>query len=474
MAHGRPARPDLMVRTLFQGEDAPVIWEPETVEATRLRQFTGACGQVVESFPAGGVRCLVIGLGERTSFSARAFRKAMAKAVRRLADTRCSSILWDIEESPENSILGQIAGECLGLAAWNFAVFRSPDPESMLVDVVVGSEDEAFDRGLQRGTALAVSVNWARSMAATPPNVATPNWMATQAETLAQLGLSFRKIEGAGLEAESMAGLINVGKASENPPCFIRVEYRPEGATGDPLVLLGKTITYDSGGLAIKPREGMKGMKGDKAGGCAVLGAMHAIATVIKPDFPVVGLLVAAENSISANAFRMDDVITFRNGLKVEVTNTDAEGRLVLADGLCWACDVESPRAIIDLATLTGGVVVALGSVFAGLFGNDETLNRALVACGEATGERVWRLPLDDEYRDVLKSEIADLVNSAASRGAHPVMGATFMSHFVKDGVPWSHIDIAGVSKSDSDKGPFVSGPTGFGVRLLADYVSRL
>ncbi|TVQ32313.1 MAG: hypothetical protein EA376_06610 [Phycisphaeraceae bacterium] len=213
----------------------------------------------------------------------------------------------------------------------------------------------------------------------------------------------------------------------------------------------------------------MRGMKGDKDGGCAVLGAMHAIATVIKPSRPVVALLAAAENSVSDVAYRPDDVMKFRNGVTVEVTNTDAEGRLVLADALCWAHDKENPEFIVDMATLTGGVVVALGNVCAGMWCEDDALRGRIECSAEGSGERVWRLPLHQEYRDMMKSTVADVLNSNPNRRAHPIQGAAFLSYFTTGQIPWAHIDIAGVHNADSDSGPYVGNkPTGFGVRLLA------
>jgi len=451
-------------------------WELEVLDAVRRPEFKGENGQLVEAFPQNGPRCLVVGLGEKSKLTADTFRKAMASVGRRISACRVSSVHLDFGVVVDQQVFGRAAGETLGMLAWNFTEFKgSGSEDTSFVDLEVCSLDEEFDKGLEWGLALAESINLARTLAATPPNIATPGWMAGQAGRLESLGVGSTVYRGHELEKERMEGLINVGKASVNEPCLIRMEYRPLSMSDQqPVVLLGKTITYDTGGLAIKTREGMRGMKGDKAGGCAVLAAMHAIATVIKPNFPVVGLLVAAENSISDRAFRNDDVLTFRNGVTVEVTNTDAEGRLVLADGLCWACDNENPRCIVDLATLTGGVVVALGNVFAGLFSNDDSLATALSDAGEATGEKAWRLPLHSDYRDMMKSEVADLVNSASNRGAHPVAGAIFLSHFVREGVPWAHIDIAGVSNSDKNSGPFVVGPTGYGVRLLAAFLEGL
>src|SRR5690606_30780310 len=183
--------------------------------------------------------------------------------------------------------------------------------------------------------------------------------------------------------------------------------------------------------------------------------------------------LAAAENSISDEAYRPDDILRFRNGVTVEVTNTDAEGRLVLADALSWACEKENPACIIDLATLTGGVVTALGSTFAGLWCEDDALRGRLEAAMGASGERWWRLPMDKEYRDMMKSPVADIVNSNPNRKAHPIQGAAFLSYFVDEKIPWAHVDIAGVHATDGDNGCFVKGPTGWGVRLLAEFVDR-
>jgi leucyl aminopeptidase len=232
-------------------------------------------------------------------------------------------------------------------------------------------------------------------------------------------------------------------------------------------------MTYDSGGLSLKINNGMRGMKRDKDGGCAVIGAMHAVATEIRPDRPVVALLAVAENSVSDNAYRPDDIITYRNGVTVEVTNTDAEGRLVLADALCWACELEDPEFIVDLATLTGGVVTALGSTYCGMFCDDDALRERVEDAAAACDERVWRLPHHQEYNDMMKSSVADIVNSNPNRKAHPIQGAAFLSYFVKKEIPWCHLDIAGVHAVESTTGPFLVGPTGWGVRLLANLLAE-
>jgi len=453
--------------------------------ALKRGECTGDPGAMCEAFPAKGdpaPRVIVVGLGEEASFTLETLRQSVAAAARRLATTRDASVELDLagpidKAGVEPVDAGRAMGEVFGLLGFRFEEFRGslaegrPGPPKIRLRIGHGDAH----KGLMEGVNLAESVNVARRCGATPPNVATPEWMARQAREIAK-GATHVKvtvIKGEALERERLNGIRTVGRASANPPCLVRIAYTPSsqrGAKRKPVVLLGKTITYDTGGLSLKTGGGMRGMKGDKDGGCNVLGAMHAIANVIKPDRPVIGLLAAAENSVSDDAYRPDDVLTFRNGVTVEVTNTDAEGRLVLADGLCWACDKEKPEYIVDMATLTGGVVVALGSTFAGMWCDDDDLRQRVEQAAERTGERVWRLPLHQEYRDMMKSSVADIINSSPQRKAHPIQGAAFLSHFVTNGTAWCHLDIAGVHSADSDNGPYVKdAPTGFGVRLLAD-----
>jgi len=459
--------------------------------AASQKDATGDAGAVVSTFcPDGPERVVVVGLGPRERFEPGVLRTAAAAVGRFAAGAKVDRLalaleyaLNTLEGAGDGSFLaacGRQFGEGLGLVSWNYDDLRGKaTPDAERFELAVRADDKAFAEGIEVGLGYAAGANLARTLSQTPPNVATPDWIAAECQSLAdETGMSCGVIRGNGLEDERLTGLINVGKASENAPCLVRLEYTPEGEDADPdakpIVLIGKTMTYDSGGLSIKVGGGMRGMKRDKDGGCGVIGAMQAIATVVKPNFRVVALLSCAENSISDEAYRPDDVVTFRNGVTVEVTNTDAEGRLVMADALCWACDVENPRCIIDMATLTGGVVVALGSAFAGLWCEDDELRSTLEAAGTHTGERVWRLPHDAQYNEMMRSPIADIVNSAPVREAHPIQGAAFLSYFCEDGVPWAHIDIAGTHSTDKDKGPFIAGPTGFGARLVAEAVRRM
>lgn len=451
--------------------------------AVRRGECTGEPGRICEAFPPGGKparRVLIVGLGRKDAFAAGSLRSIAASVGRRLAATKDGSVSIELsgalgQARVKPAEAGQAFGEGMGLLAFRFEGFKGagsgPRPKRERLDL--HASDRAFSGGMERGLGLAASANISRTLSSTPPNVAVPLWMAEQAKRMAR-GIPTLRVgvmQGPALVRERMQGLINVGKASENKPCMIRIEYRPARAakSARPAVLVGKTMTYDTGGLSLKINNGMRGMKGDKDGGCAVIGAMHAIATVIKPKRPVVALLASAENSVSDNAYRPDDIITFRNGVTCEVTNTDAEGRLVLADALCWACERENPEFIVDIATLTGGVVTALGSTYAGMWCDDARLRARVERASDAAGERLWRLPHHQEYRDMMKSSVADIQNSNPNRKAHPIQGAAFLSYFVDEKIPWCHLDIAGVHVTEGDNGPFAKDtPTGFGARLMA------
>ena len=407
---------DVVVIGKYEDLELASIEHPTAQAASRRQEFHGKLGELVEAFPDDNTpRILIVGLGEREALTMDGFRKAAAAVCRRLSAICADQVEIRIGGLDDPAMMGRAFGEAAGYLAWPPNDFRgsASEPDERR-NLTLYAHDEEFRRGLVYGLALAESSNIARKLAFTPPSIATPLWMAEFARNLASdTGLSIEVIEGEKLIEEGLNGLINVGQASINPPCLIRLSYQPEGSVEQkPVVLIGKTVTYDTGGLTLKTKTGMPGMKGDKAGGCAVLGAMHAIATLIKPPFPVVALLPAAENCVSSNAYRPDDVITYRNGVTVEVTNTDAEGRLVLADALCWAFEKENPAFVVDIATLTGGVVTALGGVYAGTFCTDEALWADLTEASAVSGEKLWRLPLHPEYRRLMKSEIADLVNS--------------------------------------------------------------
>jgi leucyl aminopeptidase len=426
---------------------------------------------------------VILGLGKKADLNARAARSAGARLVRGLERMKLAKVriafggAFDARQARE---LGQAFGEGMGLANWRVDMFdgkatqRAPRAGTLAIDAGEGAFADGFARGLE----VATSVNEARRIAATPPNICTPTWFAGEARKLAKAaGLSFRLISFNDAKKLGMGGIVAVGQGSDEKSLIAILEYKPKRvsakARGKTLALVGKTLTYDTGGYSLKVNNGMKGMKYDKCGGAAVFGAMHAIAHAKLP-LHVVALFPAAENMVSSNAYRPDDIITMYNGTTVEVTNTDAEGRLVLADAISYGCEKYKPTAMVELSTLTGGVVTALGSWSAGYFCDDAGLRDAIESSSERTGEKVWRLPLWKEHKDHMKSQHADIINSNPSRLAHPIQGAAFLDFFVDKGVPFAHIDIAGVANSEAAGDLCVAGPTGYGVRLLVDLVEGM
>jgi leucyl aminopeptidase len=485
-----PAHPHISVCLLFSDKtlqhcDQRLDAKHQRVISTAVKRadVKGETGELTVIQSGDGSLLALLGLGKRKEFGSEKVRTAFGKLMKGLRKLDAPDLLISVPEDMLASThaldFGRAIGEGLGLANWKFESYKkksSDESSSQELSVSFAGSDaaEKLARGCSHGLSLSESTNFARQLAATPPNIATTNYIAEQAQELAAAcgNLKCSVIKGAALKKYKLVGLENVGKASEHPPCMIELSYTPKGKFTKTMLLVGKTICYDTGGLSIKTREGMHGMKYDKCGGMAVLGAMHAVSR-INPNFRVIGLLPTAENSISDNAMRVDDIITYPNGVSVEVTNTDAEGRLVLADGLIYGCRTYHPDAVIDLATLTGGVVVGLGKTFAGYWCEDEELRTSLEAASSQTGERVWRLPMHDDYKEMMKAKQADLWNSAPTRDAHPIQGAAFLSSFIDAKIPWVHLDIAGVADIDRDKAPYCAGPTGFGVRLLASLIEQ-
>ena len=448
--------------------------------AEAMRTFKGELGETVT---LGHI--MLLGAGRRADLTMVAARTLGAKVVRAL--DRVGATAARIESSASLAAdrgrrfdAGQALGEGLAIANWRVDAFdgTATKRESRRARVTVDADDREFADGITRGLSIGASVNEARRIAATPPNICTPDWVAAQCRTLARThGMRCSVIGYPKAKSLGMGGLTAVGRGSAHKPCLISLEHRPRSlaraARGKHLVLVGKTITYDTGGYSLKVNNGMKGMKYDKCGGAAVIGAMHAIAS-LKLPLRVTALLPAAENMVSDDSYRPDDIITMHNGVTVEVTNTDAEGRLVLADALSWACQQLAPTAIVDMATLTGGVVTALGKFSAGYFCTDEALRSRMEEAASATAEKVWQLPLWPEHREYMRAQHADIINSNPSREAHPIQGAAFLAYFVDAGVPWAHVDIAGVSASDTPSDLCVAGPTGWGVRLLTALAERM
>jgi leucyl aminopeptidase len=362
----------------------------------------------------------------------------------------------------------------LGAYQWNLKTSAPAE----IPTIAIATADSA---ALNEARSIAEALTATRDLIHTPSNIKNPEWMAQEASKVAKAkGLSIKVLSGK--EIESFGGLVAVGMSSPNPgPRFIEVSYVPKkigkaGATALPhVVIVGKGITYDTGGVSLKrPYDMMAPMKSDMAGSAAALGTISAIAD-LQPNIRVTVLMMCAENALSGTSQRPSDVITQYGGTTVEIINTDAEGRLVLADGLAYADKKLDPDYLVDIATLTGAATLGLGRQYAAMYTRDTKLAQQLMAVGEASGERVWHMPLVDDYADSLESDIADL-NHAADKGnysAGSVTAALYLEHFVGDR-KWVHLDIAGTARSEADSGENPKGGTGFGVRLLVDWIVSL
>ena len=411
-------------------------------------------------------RVLVLGLGDATPSPA-VLRDAAAVAVADAYATRHRTLGFVLPEGATAQTTAELAAG-LHLGAYRFDTYKSKDADapSPELDAVTLLGEAATAAAVERGEALARAVLLSRQLVNEPPNICTPTRLAELAVQLgAEYGFQVTILDRADMQARGMGGLLAVAAGSEQPPKLIHVAYTPKGAGAakKPLVFVGKGLTFDSGGLSLKPAKSMEDMYMDMAGGAAVLGLMKAVGQ-LQPDVPVHGLVGATENMPSGSSYRPSDILTMANGKTVEVLNTDAEGRLVLADVLHYATAL-NPDCIVDLATLTGACMVGLGPNYAGLFTSDEALGERVSAAAQAAGEHVWRLPLDKKLSDSIRGARADIKNLGGPWGG-AITAALFLQHFVGDHA-WAHLDIAGPAMADKDDGHIKAGGTGFGVLTL-------
>ncbi|MEJ2359317.1 MAG: leucyl aminopeptidase [Deinococcales bacterium] len=482
----RKVEADTLVINLFEGVEAPGGASGAVDEAlggalhelVAAGDATGRLGETTVLYPRGALpvrRVLVTGLGPSASFGAEAARLAAAAAARRaleLGGGRLATVLHGAGAGglePERAAQATVEGSLL--AAYRFEGWkRQETPPRSLASLVLVEADaaraEAARRGAATAEAIARGVTLARDLVNRPPNVADPAHLADAARSLAERhGMRVHVGDRAWAAEQSMGAFLAVAEGSAHEPAFIELELNAGAGDLPTVVLVGKGVTFDSGGLSLKTRDGMIPMKSDMAGAAAVLGALEAAAELELP-LHLIGLCPCVENMPDGGAYRPSDVLVASNGLSIEVLSTDAEGRLALADALAYAQRFE-PNAVIDLATLTGSCVVALGSgVAAGLFSNDDHLRDRLVAAGQQSHERVWPLPLYEDYRTTIDSTIADLKNSGGREGGVGT-SAAFLQAFVR--YPWAHLDIAGMALTDRNGGYRPEGATGFGVRLLTE-----
>ena len=458
---------------------ANALTEGDLERALERKDITGKKEETFLLFPPEGPgpdRILVVGTGKRDEWDAEVLRRVVGRAVRVAEGLKLGALaVWMDPGFPlSQATYAQAATEGVVLAAWRYKELKTQDdpdhPDTDLTDlslITQGDEDEAR-RGFLIGLAQAKGENLARTLQARPGNVATPTHLGEEAKRLGkEYGLNVTILGPKEIEEEGMGALLAVAQGSEQEPRFIVLEHRggPEGEA--PLVLVGKGLTFDAGGISIKPASGMEDMKYDMSGGAAVLGAMQAVADISLP-LNVTGIVPSSENLLSGKAVKPGDVIHTREGKTVEVVNTDAEGRLILADALSFAQTLK-PAAMVDCATLTGACVVALGNQATGILGTDESLVQEIREAGDRSGERCWPLPLWKEYREQLDSSVADLKN-VGGRPAGTITAATFLREFVGD-VPWAHLDIAGTAYGEGKPSYRRKGAYGVPTRTLLEWV---
>jgi leucyl aminopeptidase len=445
--------------------------------------ISGKNGETTVLYPHGAIptrRVIVVGLGKEKNWNLEAARQAAATGIKKARAVKAKTVISALYSSDGLNAekTAQAMAEGILMALYSYHGQKSekaPEAFPHEIEFLLADEDgmAAARAGIDAGKALAEGAILARDLVNLPPNICTPVYLAQTAQEIAEtVGLKVEVLGRKQMEALGMGALLAVAQGTDTPPRFIILEHNA-GRAGEleTVVLAGKGITFDTGGYNLKPGEGMAHMKLDMAGGAAVLGAMRAIGAL---DIPlhVVGLVPASDNMIGSHAYRPQEVITASNGVTIEVISTDAEGRMLLADALVFAKKY-NPAAVVDIATLTGAKVVALGSVAAGLFSTDDTLKDVLIAAGEAAAEKLWLLPLFPEYEKTIKSDTADIKNTPGKRGAGVGASATFLKHFV-DYPAWAHVDMAGMASVNKMFAPSYApkeGATGFGARLLAEFV---
>jgi leucyl aminopeptidase len=469
---------DLQAVVLFEGEELPAPYR----EAPGARDVRPSYRKLTLLRPDPERRLLVVGLGKRGELDPERLRVAAALSAAEAGRYDARSLAWALPDGPAGAVavpeLAAALVEGAILASFRFDRFKSRDPDQPTppsierLSVVVGEGADGLDPVLQAARVSSEAANRARELQALPANVVTPTYLADHARGIAAAHESVDvDVIGRDQIAErGMGGLAAVARGSLEEPCLISLRYSPGGG-GERLGLVGKAVTFDTGGISIKPSARMEEMKMDMSGGAAVLESVAAIAELGLP-IEVVACVPATENMPGGSATKPGDIITQLNGKTVEVNNTDAEGRLILADALTHCVRDLGADRIVDLATLTGGIVVALGSTYAGLISNDDEWAERVRAAAERTGELAWRLPLHPEYKDLTRGKDADLTNSSAKRKASSIYAGSFLEEFV-DGRPWAHLDIAGTAW-DVGRAYVGNGPTGYGVRLLVALAHEL
>ena len=425
-------------------------------------KFEGKLGQTYLIHTLGNLsaeKILVVGLGKRADFDHNAMREVVSKAIKKLNQIKAKKAIFDFDV---NCDYGKSAA--IGALIADYAYDQYKSEKAHHLDEITFTKFSEKD--VKEGIIFGEAMKFTRDLANTPAQIATPAKLAEIAKNID--GLTTKVFEKSEIERMGMGAYLAVGQGSVNPPKFIHMKFSGQNPQKR-IAIIGKGICFDSGGLDLKPASSMLTMKDDMSGAACVLGVMQALVK-LNPDIEVHGIIAACENMPSGTSYKPGDILTAKNGKTIEVDNTDAEGRLTLADALCYACELNVDE-VIDIATLTGACMVALGTVASGIMGNNDELVKKLIQTAKDSGEKYWEMPMFKEYFDSLKSDIADMKNTGSRYGGASAAGL-FLKEFVSDDVKWAHIDIAGTAYLEKSQKEFIPGATGAGVRTLLNYIT--
>lgn len=451
----------------------------EVIDLT-AKDFSGKPNELHALYSQTAGRLLLVGLGSRKNFTVAVLRNAMQSAVMAAKKFQPSSlelILKDRKELQTPESLEMISFACV-FGNYSFNHYRQDKPKINLENIylLTPQTGKTAQAAVERGAKIAAASNRARDLANHPANIATPTHLAEHAKFIAdKYKLRLKILDAKDMKKEGMGLLLGVSKGSDEPPKFIVIESLPAGRqvakSANPIVLIGKGLTFDSGGISIKPAERMEEMKYDMCGGATVLGILEAAAQ-LKLKVPLVGLIPASENLLSGGATKPGDILQSMAGKSVEIINTDAEGRLILADAITYAKKYYQPKLIMDFATLTGAIIVALGEGFTGVFGNTSKYNPQLLKASGATAEKLWFMPLADEYKDQMKSLVADIKNVGDKGLGGAITASLFLDYFVQQ-TPWIHFDIAGTAWTMRGKPHMPPGASAWGVYCMTKFLEN-
>ena len=453
-------------------------FDPFIREIIEAKEFAGKDGTICVIHNIAGSRIkrtLLLGMGDKKNLNPEKTRNLTGKVVKKSKELGISEFVLNPFISIDKDHLSALV-EGIKLTDYSFDNYKREKDGNELshVRILVRNDLENNKKIIQRSAVVSDAVIFTRNLSNLPPNDCSPKDLATFAMDLSKnQKLKVSIIEEAEMESKGFGGILAVGKGSSSSPKLIVLEYSGTTKNEKPIVIVGKAVTFDTGGISIKPSEKMEEMKFDKCGGCNILGIMKAVSD-LNLDSNVIGIIPAVENMPSGSSYRPGDIIRMYNRKTVEVINTDAEGRIILGDALSYGVKIFAPKAIIDMATLTGAAIIALGTNVAALVGNDKELVTKILECSNQTGEKIWQLPLFEEHKEQLKSSNADIKN-IGGRPAGAITAAAFLSNFVDD-IPWVHLDIAGTAwnqEGTKEKSYNPKGATGFGIRTILKYVAN-